>query len=108
MKLINFSCSGEPQWERPAEFVPIVRENPFTTTPEQEFIKSVLSPKRSKVGYLGRANASMSTFNGVLYAGTGREALRKQFKFAALTSRRLHVEGIEIESMCWSWNGSEY
>lgn len=41
--------SGEPQWERPADFVPIVRENPYASTPEQEFIKSVLSPKRSKV-----------------------------------------------------------
>ena len=38
------------QWERPEDFVPIVRENPYATTPEQDFIKSVLSPKRSKVG----------------------------------------------------------
>lgn len=43
------SCSGEPQWERPDDFIPIVRENLYATTPEQEFIKSVLSPKRSKV-----------------------------------------------------------
>ncbi|CAM9130757.1 unnamed protein product [Scytosiphon promiscuus] len=42
------SYTGEPQWERPEDFVPIVRENPFATTPEQDFIKSVLSPKRSK------------------------------------------------------------
>ncbi|CBJ26985.1 Heat shock protein 40 like protein/ DnaJ domain containing protein [Ectocarpus siliculosus] len=40
--------TGDPQWERPEEFIPIVRENPYATTPEQDFIKSVLSPKRSK------------------------------------------------------------
>eukprot|EP00903_Cladosiphon_okamuranus_P014500 g13450.t1 len=42
------SHTGDPQWERPEDFVPIVRENPYATTPEQDFIKSVLSPKRSK------------------------------------------------------------
>eukprot|EP00752_Nemacystus_decipiens_P007825 g6990.t1 len=42
------SYTGDPQWERPEDFVPIVRENPYATTPEQDFIKSVLSPKRSK------------------------------------------------------------
>ncbi|CAM9810650.1 unnamed protein product, partial [Ectocarpus sp. 13 AM-2016] len=33
--------TGDPQWERPEEFIPIVRENPYATTPEQDFIKSV-------------------------------------------------------------------
>ncbi|CAN0079544.1 unnamed protein product [Pylaiella littoralis] len=42
------SYTGDPQWERPEDFVPIVRENPYATTPEQDFIKSVLSPRRSK------------------------------------------------------------
>lgn len=44
-----FPSSGEPQWERPADFVPMIRENPYTSTLEQEFLKSVLSPKRSRV-----------------------------------------------------------
>lgn len=42
--------SGEPQWEQPVGFVPIVREDPYASTPQEDFVKSVLSPKRSKVG----------------------------------------------------------
>jgi len=38
--------TGETQWERPFDFVPIVREEVYST-PQAAFIKSILSPKRS-------------------------------------------------------------
>ena len=40
------SETGETQWERPFDFVPIVREELYST-PQARFIKSILSPKRS-------------------------------------------------------------
>jgi hypothetical protein len=39
---------GDATWDKPAEFVPVVRENPYASTAETDFVKSVLSPKRSK------------------------------------------------------------
>jgi hypothetical protein len=42
------STTGDAQWDRPPGFVPVVRENPFYTSAETDFVKSVLSPKRSK------------------------------------------------------------
>jgi hypothetical protein len=42
------SLTGDAQWEMPERFVPVIRENPYQSTPKAEFMKSVLSPKRSK------------------------------------------------------------
>jgi len=41
------TVTGETQWEKPFDFVPVVREEAYST-PEAQFIKSVLSPKRSR------------------------------------------------------------
>jgi hypothetical protein len=41
-------ATGDATWDKPAEFVPVVRENPYASTAETDFVKSVLSPKRSK------------------------------------------------------------
>lgn len=42
------SITGDATWEKPPSFVPIIRENPFHSSAETDFVKSVLSPKRSK------------------------------------------------------------
>ena len=43
--------TGEPQWDRPGDFIPVVREEAYQT-PEMKqrtsFIKTMLSPKRSR------------------------------------------------------------
>jgi hypothetical protein len=41
------TLSGETQWDMPWDFIPVVREEAYST-PEAQFIKSVLSPKRSR------------------------------------------------------------
>ena len=43
------TSTGEPQWHEPAGFVPVVREEVYST-PEADFVKSMLSPKRSRYG----------------------------------------------------------
>mmetsp|Transcript_17432 Transcript_17432/g.35430 ORF Transcript_17432/g.35430 Transcript_17432/m.35430 type:complete len:968 (-) Transcript_17432:38-2941(-) len=43
------TSTGEPQWDEPDDFVPCVREEAYST-PEAQFVKSMLSPKRSRVG----------------------------------------------------------
>jgi hypothetical protein len=40
------SVTGETQWERPVEFLPVIRAEAYST-PEAEYIKSMLSPHRS-------------------------------------------------------------
>lgn len=40
------SATGEAQWEKPEGFVPVIRAEAYST-PEAEFVKSMLSPKRS-------------------------------------------------------------
>lgn len=41
------TLSGDTQWEKPFDFIPVIREEAYST-PEADFIKSVLSPKRSR------------------------------------------------------------
>ncbi|GMI07455.1 hypothetical protein TrVE_jg8417 [Triparma verrucosa] len=43
------TSTGEPQWEVPEDYVKCVREEAYST-PEAEFVKSMLSPKRSRYG----------------------------------------------------------
>ena len=43
------TSTGDPQWNMPDDFVPCVREECYST-PEAEFVKSMLSPKRSRYG----------------------------------------------------------
>ena len=40
------TSTGEPQWHLPPDFVNVVREEVYST-PEAEFVKNMLSPKRS-------------------------------------------------------------
>mmetsp|Transcript_69265 Transcript_69265/g.193799 ORF Transcript_69265/g.193799 Transcript_69265/m.193799 type:complete len:166 (+) Transcript_69265:231-728(+) len=41
------TITGETRWEVPFDFIPVVREEAYST-PEAQFVKSVLSPKRSR------------------------------------------------------------
>ena len=41
------SLTGETQWDVPFEFIPVVREEVYST-PQASFIKTMLSPKRSR------------------------------------------------------------
>ena len=41
------SLTGETTWEVPFEFIPVVREEVYST-PQASFIKTMLSPKRSR------------------------------------------------------------
>ena len=53
------TSTGEPQWDEPDDFVPSVREEAYST-PEAQFVKSMLSPKRSRIG----ANMFRDEFDG--------------------------------------------
>ena len=41
------TLTGCTQWELPFDFVPVVREEAYST-PEAAFVKTILSPKRSR------------------------------------------------------------
>jgi hypothetical protein len=41
------TLTGTTQWELPFDFVPVVREEAYST-PDAEFVKNILSPKRSR------------------------------------------------------------
>jgi hypothetical protein len=43
------TSTGEPQWHKPDDFVPVIREEVYST-PQADYIKSMLSPKRSRYG----------------------------------------------------------
>jgi hypothetical protein len=40
------SATGATQWERPEDFIPVIRAELYST-PEAEFVKNLLSPTRS-------------------------------------------------------------
>jgi len=48
MYYVNTS-TGEPQWNKPSDYVPVIREEVYST-PQADYIKSMLSPKRSRYG----------------------------------------------------------
>jgi len=52
--------TGEPQWDKPNDFVPVVREEVYST-PEADFVKNMLSPKRSHFNLNAFKNANNNT-----------------------------------------------
>lgn len=44
------TLTGVTQWEKPDGFIPVVREEVYST-PEAEFVKTVLSPTRNQRQY---------------------------------------------------------
>ena len=49
--------TGEPQWDKPSDFIPVVREEVYST-PEADFVKTMLSPKRSRFNLNAFKNAT--------------------------------------------------
>ena len=82
--------TGETQWERPFDFVPIVREELYTT-PQARFIKSILSPKRS------HANMNHVMSGGVSLPNVGPPRAASNLSLLVRSGRRRAVEFVARE-----------
>jgi len=60
------SATGESQWEKPEGFVPVIRAEAYST-PEAEFVKSMLSPKRSSRAMMKGFSFGKTSQPGVIY-----------------------------------------